>query len=134
MYCRTLENVTPYQALFDREPSVEHPREFGMLVWVLLQGRQELHKILSKSICQTYVGFKDGPRAIKYYNMESWKVLTLRNFCFLSSRKDPSPEPIEVDAPDVPHEGELRGSHQRAKNTAQKVQALKGSELEGVRK
>ena len=55
------------------------------------------------------MGYDDGSKSIKYYNAETRKVLTSRNFHFLSLTQDKSPpEPIEV-LPDVPHEGESEG-------------------------
>ena len=109
-YTRTLHK-TPYELWFKKKPDVTNLREFGAPVWVLLQGQKEPRKILSKSTRRAYVGFEDGPKAIKYYNADSRKVLTSRNFRFLSPPKDTPPEEIVV-APDVPREGELRGSTQ----------------------
>jgi hypothetical protein len=81
-------------------------------VWVLLQGQARLRKILSKSACRAYVRFEDGPKAVKYYNAETRKVLISRNFSFpVPQQRDPSPEEIVV-APNMPREGESRGSAQ----------------------
>ena len=110
VYTRALENATPYQVWFKKKPEVAHLREFGVPVWVLLQGQKEQRKILPKSKHRAYVRFEDGPKAIKYYNAETRKILTSRNYRFLSlNNSDTPPEEIEV-APDVPCEGELRGS------------------------
>ena len=66
--------------------------------------------MMSKSEHRAYVGFKDGPRAVKYYNMATRKVLTSRNYRFLTPPDtDPPPEEIEV-VPNLPREGESRGS------------------------
>ena len=66
--------------------------------------------MMSKSERRAYVGFEDGPRAVKYYNVATRKVLTSRNYRFLTPPDtDPPPEELEV-APDLPREGELRGS------------------------
>jgi hypothetical protein len=55
-------------------------REFGTPVWILLQGQKEDQKMLPKSKQQIYVGFNDGVKAVKYYNAETCKILTSRNF------------------------------------------------------
>jgi hypothetical protein len=83
-YTRSIEGKTPYEAWHNEKPNVAHLREFSAPVWVLLQGQKEARKILSKSTHRAYVGFEDGPKAVKYYNAETRKVLTSCNFCFLS--------------------------------------------------
>ena len=105
-YTRTLEGETPYELWHGTKPSVAHLREFGTPVWVLLQGQAEQRKILPKSKKRLYVGHEDGPQAIKYYNAEVRKVLTSRNYRFLTPAKEaPSPDVIVV-APDAQCEGE----------------------------
>ena len=106
-YTRTLKGTTPYELWFQGKPYVAHLREFGTPVWVLLQGQAIERKMLPKSQRRAYVGYEEGPKAIKYYNAETRKVLTSRNFRFLSPPIGiPSPEAIVV-APDVRREGEL---------------------------
>jgi transposase InsO family protein len=108
-YTRALETATPYEVWFKRKPQVAHLREFSVPVWVLLQGQKVPHKMLPKSKRRAFVGFEDGPKAIKYYNAETRKILTSQNYRFLTPQENSPPEEIVV-APDVPHEGELRGS------------------------
>ncbi len=65
--------------------------------------------LLPHSKCHIFVGFDDGPKAIRYYNAETQKVLTSCNFHFLNNLPvTPSaPELILIDpAPAVPCEGE----------------------------
>ncbi len=63
--------------------------------------------MLPKSHRRSLVGFDDGSKSVKYYNAEMRKVLTSRNFRFLSQSQTPSPpEQIEVN-PDALREGEL---------------------------
>jgi hypothetical protein len=62
-----------------------------------------------KSKQQIFVGYDDGSKSIKYYNSDTRRVLTSRNYQFLTNLpKEPgTPEPIQVDlSPAVPHEGE----------------------------
>jgi len=111
-YMKALEGqATPYELWFNKKPDVAHLREFGISVWVLLQGQKIPRKMLPKSKRRAFVGFEDGPKAIKYYNADSRKILTSRNYRFLTPPTDSPPEEIVV-APDVPREGELRGSAQ----------------------
>jgi hypothetical protein len=92
-YTKKLE-TTPYQGWFNEKPNVTYLREFGALVWVLLQGIKENRKLLPKLKRQYYVGFEDGPKVIKYYNPETRKVLTSRNYRHLNStaNQDPTEE------------------------------------------
>ena len=108
-YTKSLECQTPYEKWFKKKPNVSHLREFGSPVWVLLHRQKEPRKMQTKSRRRTFVGFDDGSKSIKYYNMETRKVLTSRNFRFLSlTNEDIPPEPR--GEPDVPHEGESGGS------------------------
>ena len=104
---KALRDKTPYEAWFKKKPDVAHLREFGSPVYVLLQGQRELPKLLPRSKRQAFVGFDDGSHAIRYYNAETRRVLTSRNFRFLDnpSPHHPQPEPFLVD-PALPREGE----------------------------
>jgi hypothetical protein len=105
-YTRTLQDKTPYEAWFKKKPDMTHLREFGAPVWVLLQGQHVERKLLPRSKRRAYIGFEDGSQAVKYYNAETCKILTSRNFQFLNL-PTPSPEGIEVAPPNVLLEGEL---------------------------
>ena len=112
VYTRNLEGKMLYKAWHGNKPNVRHLCEFGMLVWVLLQGQKELCKILPKLKSHTFVGFDNGPKAVKYYSVKTRKVLTSQNYSFIDPPSNgPPPEEIVV-APNVPCEGESRGSMQ----------------------
>ena len=100
-----LGNYTPFEGWFKRKPNVSHLREFGAPVWVLLQGQKEDRKMLPKSKRQVYVGFDDGAKAVKYFNAETRKVLTSRNFRTINPPPETPPEPIII-TPAPQHEGE----------------------------
>ena len=53
------------------------------------------------------MGFDDGSKSVKYYNPKTRKILTSRNYCFLMLPEEPSPlvDAIEIDTPDIQHEG-----------------------------
>jgi hypothetical protein len=68
-YTKHLQKSTPYEGWYNKKPTVGHLREFGSPVWVLLQGTNKDRKMLPQSKRQSYVGFDDGAKAIKYYNV-----------------------------------------------------------------
>ena len=105
-----LPAMTPYQAWHGQKPDISHLREFGSPVYILLQGHKEQPKLLPKSKPYLFVGFDDGSKSVKYYVAETRKVLTSRNFRFLTNLPVAAapPEPFFIEPlPDVPREGEL---------------------------
>ena len=85
---KALKGKTPYEAWFQQKPNVSHLREFGTPVWILLQGQKVPAKMKPKSKQQLFVGFDDGSKSVKYYNAETRKVLTSRNYRFLTNLPD----------------------------------------------
>ena len=79
-YMKRMGTLTPFQGWFNHQPNVAHLREFGAPVWILLQGQKEQHKMLPKYKRRICVGYNDGSKSVKYYNAETRKVLTSRNF------------------------------------------------------
>jgi hypothetical protein len=110
-YTKPMGTLTPYQGWFKNKPNISHLREFGAPVWILLQGQKEQRKMLPKSKRRIYVGYDDGSNSVKYYNAETRKVLTSRNFRSLQLSTHPkSPEPVVI-TPDIQHEGESGADH-----------------------
>jgi hypothetical protein len=106
---RTLKGKTPYEAWTGVKPNVAHLREFGTPVYVLLQGPKEQAKMLPRSKPYVFLGFHDGSKSVKYYDADTKRVLTSRNFQFLTNLpfRDSPPEPIYVPPlPALPLEGE----------------------------
>ncbi len=64
---RALEGKTPEEAWTKTKPNVLHLKEFGCDVWILTEG-QNLSKLEPKSKKFIFVGYLDGPKAIKYYD------------------------------------------------------------------
>ena len=98
---KALEGKTPYEAWYGHKPDVSHLREFGSPVYVLLQGQNRPSKLMPRSKQQIFVGFDDGSKTIKYFNPETRRVLTSRNYKFLTNlpEKSGTPEPIHIDLP-----------------------------------
>ena len=129
-YTRALNNKTPYEMRFKKKPNVFHLREFGAPVWVLLQGQKVPRKMESKSRRRVFIGYDDGSKSVKYYNAETRKILTSRNFHFLSLTNDETPpEPIAI-APNAPGEGESEGSTQPTSGNKSDSSKQKQSEEE----
>ncbi len=124
-YSSAIKVTTPYERWYRRKPDVTHLRAFGALVWILLQGQSKLPKMEPRSKRRALVGYDDGSRSVLYYNADTHKVLTSRNFQFL----DPShatPEHILIMPDDVVCEGEPKGGTQNIVKDASDVQPEAG--------
>ena len=73
---KALPGSTPYEAWHGHKPDVSGLHEFGSPVYILLQGQKTPPKLLPQSKQQIFVGYDDGSKSIKYYNLETRKVLT----------------------------------------------------------
>ena len=104
---QALLGKTPYEAWNSIKPDVSHLREFSSPVYILLQEQKRRPKLLPRSKQQIFVGYDDGSKSVKYYNPETRKVLTSRNFKFLTHLPPAveDPEIIQID-PVIPREGE----------------------------
>src|SRR6267142_651689 len=122
-YSHAIGDSTPYQRWYDRKPTISHLQEFSAPVWVLLQGQKVQCKMLPKSLRRTYVGYKDGSKSIKYYSAETRKVLTSRNFHFLSNLEPQEPGPYDdlMLTPNVSCEGESGQEDKRNLNKAEEM-------------
>src|ERR1700676_2648874 len=131
-YTKPMGTLTPYQGGFNNKPNIAHLQEFGAPVCILLQGRKEQCKMLPKSKRRIYVGYNDGSNSVKYYNAETRKVLTSRNFRSLQLSTDPkSPEPVLI-TPDILHEGESGAGHMPQSGVT--PEAERSGEPDGSRK
>ena len=113
-YTTSVKGSTPYQKWYGKRPNMAHLREFGAPVWVLLQGQKVPRKMLPKSQHKSLVGFDDRSKSVLYYNPETRKVLTSRNYRFLKPPITQSPpEEIKIN-PDTLREGETGTGTQNA--------------------
>src|SRR6266849_9770659 len=104
---------TPYEAWHGNKPNVTHLREFGTPVWVLLQGQNVTRKILPKSKGRAYVGTNDASDSVLYYNAETKKILTLRNYKFLTEQKEAAEEIAVSPTREEEYEDAARRIHTR---------------------
>jgi hypothetical protein len=104
--------LMPYQAWTGEKLDVSHLREFSAPIWILWQGAHIGHKLEPKSQQRQFVSFDDSAKAVKYYSLESWKVLISRNYHFLTLPDTPLAvtEGIEIHAPNMQCEGEAVGN------------------------
>ena len=105
-HTRALVGSTPYEKWTGRRPDVSHFEEFGCPVWIMKEG-VSINKLNAKSEKLTFVGFLDGPRAVRFYDARARSIKTSHNFRFL---KDPvsTPEHLPTLSDGMPHEGESR--------------------------
>ena len=114
---------TPYENWFQRKPNISHLREFGAPV--LLQGQKQQCKMLPKSKQHYYMGYEDGPKAIKYYSAETCKVLISQNFRFLnlSNEEIPIQDIIVNPEPTLQCERELEDDTPQAESSENENEA-----------
>jgi len=74
-----------------------------------MQGQKLPCKMMQKLQQKIFIGYDDGAKAVKYYNAETWKILTFRNFRFLALEEKGSHDKEIMVAPDTLREGELEG-------------------------
>ena len=74
--------------MFRNKPNVEHLCKFESSVWILAKGPRAPRKMLPKLNKRLLVSFDDGSHAIKYYNKDTRKILTSRNYKFVQNQKD----------------------------------------------
>jgi len=101
---RTLPEKTSYEAWHGRKPDVSHLREFGTPVYVLLQPQKTRPKLAPRLKQQIFIGYNNESKSIRYFNPETRRILTLRNFQFLTNlpAKTGTPKPIQVDQDQPP--------------------------------
>ena len=103
-----LDASLPLEAWCGEQLNVSHLHKFGTPVWVLVEG-QNISKLDPKSEQHTFLGFEDGPKAVRYFNKQTQQVCVSCNFQFTKEETkthplDNSHEPL---APDASSEGEL---------------------------
>ena len=71
---------TPLEVWCGCKLDVSHLKEFGSPVWILNEG--QLTRLQPRSMKHTFVGFVDGPKAIKYYDASTRQVRVSHNYQF----------------------------------------------------
>ncbi|GBE80375.1 hypothetical protein SCP_0300900 [Sparassis crispa] len=99
-----LNHATPEEKWNQSKPNISHLREFGSIVWVLTEDIA-LSKLAPRANKYIFVGYVDGPNAIKYYDAKMHQIKMTQNYHF--TNRDPSPnnttlQPREREGPDAP--------------------------------
>jgi hypothetical protein len=71
--------------MLGNKPNIKHLCEFRSPVWILPKGPEVPRKMLPRSNERLLVGFDDGSCAVKYYNKDTRKILTFRNYKFIQN-------------------------------------------------
>jgi hypothetical protein len=112
-HTHALINCTPEEKWSGTRPDVSHLKEFGAPVWILKEGVNQ-SKLEPKSERHTFIGFLDGPKAVKYYNARTRQIKSSRDFRFPNISPLRSAPPDDRIAPDVLREGEWEGDTQKS--------------------
>jgi hypothetical protein len=87
-FTRAISDRTPFERWHGKRPNVEHLQEFGIPVSILNEavGRDKLDPC---GEIHLFVGFEDGPGAIRYFDVKTRHVKLSRNYCFLPHCDNP---------------------------------------------
>ena len=83
----TLQDETPYTALYQRKPDVSHLRVFGTVCYVHIP-KDERDKLSSKSQKCIFLGYCDNRKGYKLYNLATKKIVVSRDVVFNESEKN----------------------------------------------
>ena len=75
-YTYTLQDKTSFKAWENKKPNVAHLQEFGSPVWILNQGQKRDKKFNPRSTKKVFIRFEDGSGSVKFYNLETQKILS----------------------------------------------------------
>ena len=76
-----LDNKTPHQCWFDEKPDLTSLRVFGSLCYVLVPNDQR-QKLDAKSYKAIFVGYPDGTKGYKVFNISNGKFYRTRDVLF----------------------------------------------------
>ncbi|XP_010420948.1 PREDICTED: uncharacterized protein LOC104706448 [Camelina sativa] len=80
-----LGNVTPFERLFNRAPSFDHLRVFGCLYYAHVQNRGG-DKFVSRSRRCIFVGYPQGNKGWRVYDLENMEFFVSRDVVFSESK------------------------------------------------
>ena len=78
----SLNAITPYEALFNRKPDVSHLRVFGCRAFVHIP-KEQRKKFEEKSRKSVFVGYPDGTKGYKLYDLKSRRFIRSRDVIFV---------------------------------------------------
>ncbi|KAL0399838.1 UNVERIFIED_CONTAM: Copia protein [Sesamum radiatum] len=81
---RAIGNKTPHEILLGKVPSYDHLRVFGCLVYV--HEKKKADKFGEKGRPCIFVGYPNGQKGYRVYDVESQKIYTSRDVIFLEDK------------------------------------------------
>jgi hypothetical protein len=94
-----IKGKTPQEGFTGQQPNISHLQEFGSPVWVLNEASQSKLNDKSQKMIMMFMGFVDGPCAIKYYNSCTQHIGTMQNYHFADTPPD-----IQFEGEDDPEQ------------------------------
>ncbi|MCO5613213.1 hypothetical protein L7F22_067489 [Adiantum nelumboides] len=91
-----LKNINPYEAWYDRKPSVSYLRVFGCLAYAHIP-QQLRGKLDDKAVKSIVVGYSSGSKGYRLYNPTTNTIFESRDVIFAETIAQP------MVAFDVPH-------------------------------
>ena len=91
-----LKGMMAHKVYTKKKPDVSHLQEFGYDIWVLDESGTR-SKLDPKSKKMIFVGFMDGPKAIRYYDAKSRSIKVSQNVTFNENE-----EPRELNIREIP--------------------------------
>lgn len=82
---RALENMTPYESLREKKPSLDHIRIFGCLAYTKIEATH-LRKLDDRSQTLVHLGIEPGSKAYRLYYPTTRKVVVSRDVVFDEKR------------------------------------------------
>jgi len=79
-----MQGKTPYEAWYGRAPAVAHLRVFGCLCFA--KELNQVHKLDDRSKPVVFIGYTDGAKAYRVYDLVSRRVLMSRDVIFDETR------------------------------------------------
>lgn len=83
-YTQAISGATPYEKWTGNRPNVLHIQEFGVPVWVL--DKSQKNKLQPRSSEHLFVGYEDGPKVIKYFDIKTCYIKVSHNYHFPLTR------------------------------------------------
>ena len=76
-----LNNITPYECLFKKKPDLSNLRVFGCVTYTHIPNNQR-KKLDEKSRKSIFVGYPEGVKGFKMYDLTSHKFIRSRDVIF----------------------------------------------------
>ncbi|GAU33542.1 hypothetical protein TSUD_143350 [Trifolium subterraneum] len=78
---KVLKGKTPFEAWYERKPSVEHLRIFGCVCYLHVPNVKR-DKLETKSVVGIFLGYSSNSKGYRIYNLETKKILVSRDVQF----------------------------------------------------